>query len=272
MAGFEIDVEIDPIDAIDVEVLPIDLVDVAADPVTVVDVDASIVVAVNIDTPIVPAVDVQTAAIPAVDVSSSALQTITIDLGADVDPWAASLELGSRRGIRDARKLASSAAAFAVGNTPGTYLELPTGLIVYPSFADSGEIELKISGGFTSNGQTCTVDIKVGSAGALATVASFVSPVFTASGTPNCRWDFYCRLAPLGPNQLNIIAKMTWSHGATMLDNQYISLASGVNFQNPSVDQGDVEIRAECKTTGAGIFTIRQYLIMQYGERSGSMF
>lgn len=222
----------------------------------------------------VPALSGAVGSVPALSKSLSAVLSMTAEIGgSETDLWLAGIETGAGVERDDSIKLAAYNGAIGLGSSAPNFVELPTGLIAYPSFVDSGYLEFTLGAAFTPNGQFVEVVVKLGPANALVTIGTFTSPTFPVNAFAS-QWEFTIRIKNHGPTQGNYAARMLWTDGASATTTNpgkidYVNRTFGFNFQDPATDQGDVEIRAEARVSGSGAFTIRNYAINQFCVRSG---
>lgn len=209
-------------------------------------------------------------AVPPITAGLSAVPKLTANLEGPMDLWANAVAQGARLN-RDFKKLAASTDFIDVGGVAPATVELPTGLITYPSFTNSGYIEMTMGAAHVPNSETVTVVVKVGpGGGTFTTVGTFACSAFPANAIVS-QWEFFLRLKNHGPSQANYTARMVWNEGTGITKTlDFSNRAFGFNFQNPATDNGDMEIRAEISCNGGASFAVRNYFIGQFGGRSGA--
>lgn len=196
--------------------------------------------------------------------------------GNDMELWLATVELGAERARRDIIRLASWAVSIPIHTSAPTPVELPTGLVLYPTLRDSGFIEIKVSFSHANmSATTVTFDLWVGPVNALAKLLTITSPAFAAGGG-NLTGEFLLRVTPRGPSAQSTWASLSWRDGASV--NNYIvfpgRLTPFADFGNAANgDNGDVEVHLECSisSNAAGqVFNVVNTVIEQHSPRSGT--
>lgn len=221
----------------------------------------------------VPALSHSVSAVAALQPALTVVPSITAEIEG-VDLWSKSIEVGSRRPSDDVITLAAWATAIDIGGAAPNFVELPSALIPYPSFVDSGFLALTLSAAHVANGQTVSVRVIISQAGGgSVTIGPLTTTALTAGGVA-VQFDFSMTLKNHGPTQAQYVARMVWTDAGGGLANtkamDFTNRVVSLPFQNPSVDQGDVEIRMEMAVSSAATFTCRGGIIEQRGARAGS--
>lgn len=208
--------------------------------------------------------------------AAHSIPTIVASLGGDLMGYLETLALRAERAQRDLITLAAYSTAI---NVPGTSpVELPTGLVVYPSFRDKGMIEITCSVAHANmNGASLTFALMMGPAGGLANVANWTTPAINvAAGGGNFQIDFSVRIKSQGPGSHGIGGWFSWndSSGTAPLSPIIGRLTSPngayTGFADPTNgDHGDVEIRLDAYLSASGpTLNVRNYLIEQHSPHT----
>lgn len=184
------------------------------------------------------------------------------------------LDLRARREQRDIVKLAAYTTAT---NIPGTSpVELPTGLVVYPSFRDTGLIEISVGAAHANmNGATLSLALMMGPAGGLVNVANFTTPAINpTSGAGSFQLEFFLRIRSRGPGAHNYAGQFQWNDPGgsqwSPIVGRIVTSGAYTGFGDPNNgDHGDVEIRLDASLSGSGpTFNMSGYLIEQHSPRA----
>lgn len=172
------------------------------------------------------------------------------------------------------RKLAANTASIAIHTTAPANVELPTGLVVYPTFRDSGYIELTCGGAHANVGpNTISFYLYGGPYGSTALLATFTTAAL-AVGVGNFQIEFRMTLKSQGPSSQNYAARIVYNEpgGGAVQTLDFIGRLTSLDFGNAANgDGGDVELRLESSVSGVGTtFNVRNMTIMQFAERSGT--
>ena len=210
-----------------------------------------------------------------IDVAIVQPSTITVqvlDMSTVSEALLNSIEEGAQREHRDAKKLTAWTTSINIPNA--TPVELPSGLVSYPTFRDSGYIEITCGAAHANmNGGTVSFDLRVGPSGSPLTVATFTSAAFGA-GAGNFQFEFLIRIKSQGQTSQNYFARMVYNEpGPLTTTKDFIGRITTLDFGNVSNgDNGDVEIRLDAYLPGGAgpTFNVRNMNIMQFAGRSGS--
>lgn len=217
-----------------------------------------------------PAIDASVLARPAITVDVGARPPIVVEVGGCMSSFLDTLELRAARAQRDVVKLAAYTTAI---NVPGvTPVELPTGLVIYPSFRDTGLIEISVGAAHANmNGATLTLALMMGPAGALVNVANFTTPAINpASSAGNFQLEFMLRVRSRGPQALNYGGWFQWNDASGPQQSPIVGRITTANFGNPANgDNGDVEVRLDASLSTSGpTLNLSGYLIEQHSPRA----
>lgn len=222
------------------------------------------------------AISAALAAPGAITASLAEVLGIEASLGDDMQPYLFGIERAAERARRDVKKLAAYTTSIALHTTAPNPVELPTGLVLYPSFRDTGLLDIRLGGAHANmNGATVTLALYLGPFGNLVNVANFTSPAINpTSAVGNFQLEFQLVIKSQGPTSHNYSGAWIWNDGSGVNTSPIIGrlVTSGLytGFGDPSNgDGGDVEVRLDgsISTTGP-TFNVRNYLIEQHGPRA----
>lgn len=222
----------------------------------------------------VPTLTAAVAARPPIVAAVRSRPPIIVDVGGCLDPFIASIERAAERARRDVKKLAAYTTSINIPDASA--VELPTGLIVYPSFRDTGLIEITLGGAHANmNGATLTLALMLGPSGALVNVANFTTPVINpTSGVGNFQLEFSLRLKSQGPTSHNYSGEFRWNDpggvSTSPIIGRIVTSGTYTGFADPANgDNGDVEVRIDAYLSASGpTFNVRNYLIEQHSPRA----
>lgn len=208
--------------------------------------------------------------VAAITAGLTAVQALEAELEVDVQTALDSMQQAARQ-REDVTKLASTSATIAVHTASPAAVELPTGLVLYPSFRDSGFLTFDVAAAHANmSGATVNVALVYSVfGGASNVVANFTSPVFPAGAGP-FTWQFAMKLLAQGPTSEAYIALMTWSDPTGQYQQPFSGRTNSGIFGDPANgDNGDAEVRLEISvSSGAVTFNVRHVSIEQHCPRS----
>lgn len=220
------------------------------------------------------AISAALAAPGAITASLAEVLGIEASLGDDMQPYLFGIERAAERARRDVKKLAAYTTSV---NVPGTSLvEMPTGLVLYPSFRDTGFLEINLGGAHANmNGETVTIALMLGPAGSLAQVATITSPpINPTSAVGNFQFEFFLRLKSQGPTSHNFSGYFAWNDASgpqlSPIIGRLVTTGAYTGFGDPgNGDEGDVEVRVDVSLSASGpTLNVRNYVIEQHSPRS----
>lgn len=194
----------------------------------------------------------------------------------DVEEFLQTVEEFAARPRPVQRKLVAWTTAINVAGT--TPVEMPTALVCWPFFRDSGFLDFFIGGVHANmNSTTITLELLMGPANNLVTVATYTSPAINVAGTAGSfQWEARFLLKSQGPVSHNFSGLFTWNDPAGRQTDPIIGrvVASGAytGFGDPNNgDHGDVEARLQVSMSASGpTMNVRNVSIFLVGERSGA--
>lgn len=273
MPDCDIDIEVGDASPVDVSVATATGVDVSVATATAIDVSVGEAVPIAIVVGDSISVSVGVSDNP-INIVVGAANGVSVELMevADVDEMLQTMEAFAARSRPVVRKLAVWSASI---NVPGTSnVEMPTGLVVYPLFRDSGFIDFLIGGAHANlNSHTLTFTLLIGPMGSLSTAVTYTTPAINAGGAAGSfQWEARFVVKSQGPSSQNVSGVFTWNDTAGKHSDPIIGRITTANFGNPANgDNGDVEVRLEVSMSGSGpTLNVRNGAYLLNAERSGS--